>query len=464
MLVSQPWRLIWCARRFFSRQRGVLLRWDEQRGFGKVQCSDGRELFVHKSYLTEKIPVGREVDFEVRWNEDRKQDHAMDVRQAVQLPELAGPTHPAKAVSPEDLLQVQPIQLPPDATDRQHLESLTLQMEQLRQQGLQSQQLLAQNQQLLVQSQQLLVQGLFALIQQQNVQNANLERALTALTSRMEPQVHADPDPSANMIGAATASTNMANAEVPVAEPSAKKTEADAGTASTEKVQKPDEGATASRSQQQVPEAAEEAAESEVQPQVPVAEPSAKKTEADAGTASAEKADGEVQKPDEGATASRSQQQVPEAAEEAAESEVQPQAAAEVESERHEDLASSAPSVQGSFYLVGFFNDWSADSEPMHDGRWTVAIRSSSPMSGRKGVQREEFQILQDGSWEKRIFPGGGKDETVVPLRPGRASPAERCSEENPGHGRNWAVEGKPGASFRIRYDPSDQTVTCEHA
>ncbi|CAJ1410009.1 unnamed protein product [Effrenium voratum] len=406
MLVSQPWRLIWCARRFFSRQRGVLLRWDEQRGFGKVQCSDGRELFVHKSYLTEKIPVGREVDFEVRWNEDRKQDHAMDVRQAVQLPELAGPTHPAKAVSPEDLLQVQPIQLPPDATDRQHLESLTLQMEQLRQQGLQSQQLLAQNQQLLVQSQQLLVQGLFALIQQQNVQNANLERALTALTSRMEPQVHADPDPSANMIGAATASTNMANAEVPVAEPSAKKTEADAGTASTEKVQKPDEGATASRSQQQVPEAAEEAAESEVQPQ----------------------------------------------------------AAAEVESERHEDLASSAPSVQGSFYLVGFFNDWSADSEPMHDGRWTVAIRSSSPMSGRKGVQREEFQILQDGSWEKRIFPGGGKDETVVPLRPGRASPAERCSEENPGHGRNWAVEGKPGASFRIRYDPSDQTVTCEHA
>ncbi|CAJ1410007.1 unnamed protein product [Effrenium voratum] len=410
MLVSQPWRLIWCARRFFSRQRGVLLRWDEQRGFGKVQCSDGRELFVHKSYLTEKIPVGREVDFEVRWNEDRKQDHAMDVRQAVQLPELAGPTHPAKAVSPEDLLQVQPIQLPPDATDRQHLESLTLQMEQLRQQGLQSQQLLAQNQQLLVQSQQLLVQGLFALIQQQNVQNANLERALTALTSRMEPQVHADPDPSANMIGAATASTNMANAEVPVAEPSAKK------------------------------------------------------TEADAGTASAEKADGEVQKPDEGATASRSQQQVPEAAEEAAESEVQPQAAAEVESERHEDLASSAPSVQGSFYLVGFFNDWSADSEPMHDGRWTVAIRSSSPMSGRKGVQREEFQILQDGSWEKRIFPGGGKDETVVPLRPGRASPAERCSEENPGHGRNWAVEGKPGASFRIRYDPSDQTVTCEHA
>ncbi|CAE7206085.1 glh-2, partial [Symbiodinium sp. KB8] len=170
----------WC-RRWFARETGVVVKWDEKRGFGKVQCEDGRELFVHSSYLQQPLMTeGQTVSFEARWNEQKKQHHAVDVGplpkspNTAQLPDLVGS---AKIPQPE-LIQVDPITLPPDASDRQHLEMLTAQMEQLRKQGLQSQQLLVQNQQLLV-------QGLFALIQQQSIQNANLERALRALTDRM---------------------------------------------------------------------------------------------------------------------------------------------------------------------------------------------------------------------------------------------------------------------------------------
>ena len=36
---------------FFSSPRKVVVKWDEERGFGKVRCTDGRELFVHRNYL-----------------------------------------------------------------------------------------------------------------------------------------------------------------------------------------------------------------------------------------------------------------------------------------------------------------------------------------------------------------------------------------------------------------------------
>ena len=48
-------------------------------------------------------------------------------------------------------------------------------------------------------------------------------------------------------------------------------------------------------------------------------------------------------------------------------------------------------------------------------------------------------------------------------LRPGRHSKAA-LSDGETGHGRNWAVEGKPGAGFYIKYNAKDQSVTCEHA
>eukprot|EP00435_Cladocopium_sp_Y103_P024731 s3252_g6.t1 len=144
-----------------------------------------REEMQVREKVGEKVKQGNAVDFEIQWVEEKKQDHAKDVRLAPESgPEVAGAS-PVQAIRSEDLMKVDPLEVPPDATERQHLEMMARQMDQLRQQGLQSQQLLAQNQQLLVQSQQLLVQGLFALIQQQNIQNANLERALTALTNKM---------------------------------------------------------------------------------------------------------------------------------------------------------------------------------------------------------------------------------------------------------------------------------------
>ncbi|CAL1169931.1 unnamed protein product [Cladocopium goreaui] len=144
----------------------------------------------------------------------------------------------------------------------------------------------------------------------------------------------------------------------------------------------------------------------------------------------------------------------------------EPEAEAETlgEAAEAEAVEAVAAAVEGGFNLVGFFNDWDAENEPMQGGSWRLSIRNGAPMGSRKGVQREEFQILEDGSWDKRLFPAGGTEETVVLLRPGRPSRAEMSSPETPGHGRNWAVEGKPGAAFKVTYSSKDRSISCEHA
>ncbi|CAE7756992.1 RMR3 [Symbiodinium sp. CCMP2456] len=134
---------------------------------------------------------------------------------------------------------------------------------------------------------------------------------------------------------------------------------------------------------------------------------------------------------------------------------------AEVSSRTLDQCQEANISATPPLYIVGSFNDWSADAELMQGGRAAVTIRSSAPMGSSKGMQKEEFQILEDGSWDKRLFPAGGNSETVVVLKPGRFSQAERSSAENPGR---WAVEGKPGASFRIVYKTASGNVTCERA
>ena len=42
-----------------------------------MQGEDGRELFVHRSYLQEAVPQGSLVDFEVEWVEKRQQEGAV---------------------------------------------------------------------------------------------------------------------------------------------------------------------------------------------------------------------------------------------------------------------------------------------------------------------------------------------------------------------------------------------------
>ncbi|CAK9089489.1 unnamed protein product, partial [Durusdinium trenchii] len=223
--VPKGW-LSW-GRRYLSRQRGVMVQWDNERGFGKVQSTDGRELFVHKSYLREAVTKGAAVDFEISWVESKQQDHAKDVQL---LKPGTGSTPEAIETEGDSAFAVESALEPPDlpslpehATDRQHLEMLTQQMDQLRKRGHDTQKLLVQNQQLLVQSQQLLVQGLFALIQQQNVQNANLERALKALTAQMGGEVSDLPEVKVPSPLASLEVPGIALAAAPEADKSIKK-------------------------------------------------------------------------------------------------------------------------------------------------------------------------------------------------------------------------------------------------
>ncbi|CAE7437887.1 glh-2 [Symbiodinium natans] len=419
------------GRRWFGRETGVVVKWDGERGFGKVKRDDGTEFFVHSSYLQQTpMSEGQAVTFEVRWNDKHKQHHAIDVglRQspastpAVQLPDFGSVGN----LPQPELLQVEPMSLPPDASDRQHLEMLVSQTEQLRKQGHQSQQLLVQNQQLLV-------QGLFALIQQQSIQNANLERALRALTDRMGAREPAQ----------AGGSKQQAELQdtLPGAQPRVDTQVAQDG---------PDEEAKADAVDDEMPPVKEATEVPETQPLPEVVEP----VEAQAS----EKAEEAVGKQEPEAAASGGD--VAERPEDDAPKESEPAKPPSNEAEAPKSTSISPP----PFYIAGSFNDWSADSELMDGGSAVVTIRSSAPMGSRKGMQKEEFQILEDGSWDQRLFPAGGSSEAVVVLKPGRFSQAERSSAENPGHGRNWAVEGKPGASFRILYQPSNGRVACEHA
>eukprot|EP00930_Biecheleria_cincta_P069226 TRINITY_DN56996_c0_g1_i1.p1 TRINITY_DN56996_c0_g1~~TRINITY_DN56996_c0_g1_i1.p1 ORF type:complete len:561 (+),score=94.64 TRINITY_DN56996_c0_g1_i1:64-1683(+) len=113
-----------------------------------------------------------------------------------------------------------------------------------------------------------------------------------------------------------------------------------------------------------------------------------------------------------------------------------------------------------SYSLVGSFNDWTINPESL-DGIIHVGSQGASES---ETLCREEFQIVGDGSWEKRVFPAGGSgDKGVILVKPGEPSPAaEGDGEAGRGHGRNWAVDGPPGSSFRVSYDPEAMTVMCE--
>jgi len=131
--------------------------------------------------------------------------------------------------------------------------------------------------------------------------------------------------------------------------------------------------------------------------------------------------------------------------------------------------SSPAPIQFRSLHMVGAFADWAPSKEPM-DGaedspvRHRLTVRAKAPQAkDDKRARREEFQILGDGSWDKRFYPAGGNHEEVVVVRPGEAGrPA--ASDRGKGHGRNWAVEGQPGAAFDVIFDPVARTVSCEAA
>lgn len=117
-------------------------------------------------------------------------------------------------------------------------------------------------------------------------------------------------------------------------------------------------------------------------------------------------------------------------------------------------------------HIVGAAGAWQISKQPMSSQgdetvvRHRLTIRSDAP-KGDADTRREEFQVVGDGSWDQRLYPAGRDGEETVVLRPGSA-PSKAANDRGKGHGRNWAVEGKPGASFDIIYDPVAKTVTCE--
>jgi len=121
-------------------------------------------------------------------------------------------------------------------------------------------------------------------------------------------------------------------------------------------------------------------------------------------------------------------------------------------------------------HIVGAYADWAISRDPMtsdaSDGgrvRHRLTVRSSAPKGNSGDKRREEFQIVGDSSWDKRLYPAGGDKEDTVVLSPGQAG-SRAAMERGKGHGRNWAVEGRPGTVFDIVYDPETQMVSCEEA
>jgi len=102
------------------------------------------------------------------------------------------------------------------------------------------------------------------------------------------------------------------------------------------------------------------------------------------------------------------------------------------------------------------------DSSGIGPLRHRITVRSDAP-KGDGDTKRESFQIVGDGSWDKRLYPAGGDREETVVLKPGGAT-SRAADQRGKGHGRNWAVEGRPGTAFDILFDADAQTVSCELA
>eukprot|EP00931_Biecheleriopsis_adriatica_P035328 TRINITY_DN20329_c0_g1_i1.p1 TRINITY_DN20329_c0_g1~~TRINITY_DN20329_c0_g1_i1.p1 ORF type:complete len:524 (-),score=199.95 TRINITY_DN20329_c0_g1_i1:14-1585(-) len=487
---------------------GVLSRWNEDRGFGFIAPDDGsKDIFVHRSSVLEGLrpSPGVLVSFQRRWNEDRRQDQAVEVglleRDAA--PSMADETATAQLESvteaevevevrekkTSDLqqqlahlsqsqpalpggilglqqaepLQVEALKVPPGASVEQRLELLGAHLEQLRLQGMQNQQLL--------------VQGLFAMVQQQAVQNANLERVLQALADQLgssslpaasgqvatgkaaAEKLAAKTAPAENTAADVTASEKAAAEKAAAERAVAEKAAADKAAADNADSEKAATDKAAAEKAAADKLAAEKAASAKAAADKAAAEKSAAEKAA-AEEAAAQKAAAEKAAADNAATKKA-------AAEKAAtaEADVETVQQEKIKSDKPPEKAAAAEDTstrQESFQLVGFFNDWNVDSEPVRVCGASFKVRPNAPRAGKGGLHREEFQILGDGSWDKRLFPAGGKEEAVVPLRPGRPTPAAASTAEHPGHGRNWAVEGKPGTAFRISYDPVSRMVSCE--
>jgi len=122
------------------------------------------------------------------------------------------------------------------------------------------------------------------------------------------------------------------------------------------------------------------------------------------------------------------------------------------------------------YHLVGDFSGWAILKEPMiglSSGsviRQLLVVRGEAPLArdGDSPVgerpHREEFQIVRDADWTKRVYPAEGDGTLKVGL------PLRASAEPDQGHGKNWAVEGLPGTAFHIALNMDAMTVSIEEA
>eukprot|EP00931_Biecheleriopsis_adriatica_P095891 TRINITY_DN69537_c0_g1_i1.p1 TRINITY_DN69537_c0_g1~~TRINITY_DN69537_c0_g1_i1.p1 ORF type:complete len:212 (-),score=28.72 TRINITY_DN69537_c0_g1_i1:40-675(-) len=131
-------------------------------------------------------------------------------------------------------------------------------------------------------------------------------------------------------------------------------------------------------------------------------------------------------------------------------------------SEESEECLASAQ----FYHVVGDFCDWEVQGAPV------MAIDASlieqeelealpPRLIWRAVMQRSrhEFQILRDGSWDKRLYPA---DSHKAFLQPG-GSPTHVAGDFGGGHNLNFVLEASPGTAFDIFYDPDSGTISCQY-
>lgn len=546
-----------------ARKIGVVGRWNEDRGFGFIKPDEGdKELFVHRSSIRQgmQLSSGQAVSFEVKWNENKQQNHAVSIddpeargdegmwpsvddgaldsekcdparsaqvreelelrtgssRQAVVQTKPEDDAHeesevelkmkkleeqissvsqsqqawPTSTSSFQQLehVPIEPLKIPENASIDQRLDLLTGHVEQLRVQG--------------QQTQSLLLQGMFAMVQQQAAQNTNLERAVLALAENLVGKGSrvADADVIAPTTDNAAPRNDVQklasnpqgetrNPDHPREKPSEKALQsyADTQTADiakaavtptedpTEPTDSKPEISVASKGKSAPPVAQDKDSVLEKEG----LRESQAATEEDSASAVKEPlgAGAETHK----ASCEETQQDVREASPARAEQKKPVEMQSEASPAKVERRSQSSRAVEQSeaipakteqkkpvevvhfpiHQLVGSFNDWTVHSNHEQTcGTW-LTVRPSAPKIGR-GLHREEFQILADGNWDKRLYPSGGTNETVVALAPGKTCQAAECTPKATGHGRNWAVDGKPGSSFLVTFDPETLVISCE--
>ncbi|CAE8613224.1 unnamed protein product [Polarella glacialis] len=312
------------------------------------------------------------------------------------------------------------------------------QMEQLRLQGLQNQQLL--------------LQGIYAMLQQQAVQNASLERTLLAVADRIGPASGGPPAADGMRLGW------QGSIEAPLYNSS----ELGGGTLAEGTEGSGTQGETTQhRDPVAAPPAPESSTSLKLEPSIKphVEEEPVTKEQAVAAEERKEGQEREVEKKEEPHVEAKGQES------KAQQQEVDANIGTSEETQdvgRPTSLSQPSGWKASRFHLIGFFNNWSLDSAATRECGERFEVRRNAQKAGNGGMLREEFQILGDKSWDKRVFPAGGSGEVVVLLKPGQPEPAEQSTEQVAGHGRNWAIDGRPGTSYRVTYEPLSRTVLCE--